>query len=299
MRLAGAIDIGGTTTKIGIVSEDGTIVRRGRIRTSANGDPAPLVSGIALALGPMLEVTGADTAVSGVGVSVAGFLDPLHEAMIDNANLTALCGFPLRRALEDRLALECRLEVDSNAAVVAEYRYGAGREAGRLLGVTIGTGLGGGVIIGGRLLRFNGECAGDIGHIILDPAGRRCSCGMRGCLEALVCSAAVSERGGGRKIRELIGSAQRGEQLAVDALAATGWWLGMGLASLSPIFAPETIVVGGGIGAAGELLLEPARASYREHATREFGECVRIAGSSFEGWEGLVGAASLFLDPLD
>ena len=301
MRLAGAVDIGGTTTKIGIVAEDGTIVRRGRVRTSSQGDPEPLVGVIAAALGPMLEETATVSGISvtGVGVSVAGFLDHQHEAMIGNANLPALCGFPLRRTLEERLALECRLEVDSNAAVVAEHRYGAGRETGRLLGVTVGTGLGGGVMIGGRLLRFTGECAGDIGHIILDPTGRRCSCGMQGCLEALVCSAAVSERGGGRRIRDLIGGARRGEQPAVDALSTTGWWLGMGLASLSPIFAPETIVVGGGIGAAGNLLMDPTRASYRAHATPESAESVRIVGSSFEGWEGLVGAASMFFDRLD
>jgi glucokinase len=219
--------------------------------------------------------------------------------MIDNANLTALRGFPLRRALEERLALDCRLEVDSNAAVVAEYRHGAGRGARRLLSVTVGTGLGGGVMIGGKLLRFNGECAGDLGHIILDPAGRRCTCGAQGCLEAIVCSAALSERAGGRAIHDVIGGARQGEQSAVDALAATGWWLGLGLASLSPIFAPETIVVGGGIGAAGELLMEPTRASYRAHATSEFRERVQIVGSSLEGWEGMVGAASLLLDPLD
>ncbi|HUF29495.1 MAG TPA: ROK family protein, partial [Gemmatimonadaceae bacterium] len=208
MRLAGAVDIGGTATKIGIVAADGTIMKRAKIRTSSNGDPVPLVNGIASSLGPMLKATAAGaTAVLGVGVSVAGFLDAAHEAMIDNANLTALRGFPLRRALEDRLALECRLEVDSNAAVAAEYRHGAGRGAGRLLGVTVGTGLGGGVMIDGRLVRFNGECAGDLGHIIIDPAGRRCTCGMQGCLEALVCSAAVSERAGGRAIREVIGGA--------------------------------------------------------------------------------------------
>lgn len=300
MRLAGAIDIGGTATKIGIVAADGTIIRRAKIPTSADGDPIPLVNSIAATLRPMLDATAAEgQSVSGAGVSVAGFLDGAHDAMIDNANLTALRGFPLRRALEERLALDCRLEVDSNAAVVAEYRHGAGRGARRLLSVTVGTGLGGGVMIGGKLLRFNGECAGDLGHIILDPAGRRCTCGAQGCLEAIVCSAALSERAGGRAIHDVIGGARQGEQSAVDALAATGWWLGLGLASLSPIFAPETIVVGGGIGAAGELLMEPTRASYRAHATSEFRERVQIVGSSLEGWEGMVGAASLLLDPLD
>jgi glucokinase len=294
MRLAAGIDIGGSRTKIGIVAEDGSIVRRATIPTSG-GEPLPLVDGIVSTLGSMVD---ADDGVLGVGVSVAGFLDREHVAMIGNANLPALCGFPLRRALEERLALDTRLEVDSNAAVVAEYRYGGGRGSMRLLGVTVGTGLGGGVIIEGALLRYTGECAGDLGHIILDPKGRRCSCGAQGCLEALVCSAALSDRAAGRPVREVVSSAKRGEQLAMDVLADTAWWLGLGLASLSPLFAPDRIVVGGGVAAAGDLLLEPTRASYRTHASPEFRN-VQVVGSSFDGWEGMVGAASLVLDPLE
>jgi glucokinase len=297
-RLAGAVDIGGTGTKIGIVAEDGRIVRRATIPTSQAGEPAPLVDGISATLRPMLAAASAEgNLVSGVGVSVAGFLDREHSTMVVNANLPALCGFPLRRALEERLGLDCGLEVDSNAAAVAEYRYGAGRGSARLLGVTVGTGLGGGVIVGGEPLRYTGECAGDLGHIILDPHGRRCTCGARGCLEAMVSSAALSERAGGRAVREVIAGAQQRNRSAADALAETGWWLGLGLASLSPLFAPDRIVVGGGVAAAGELLLEPTRASYREHAAPEFRERVQLVGSSFDGWEGMVGAASLFLDP--
>jgi glucokinase len=298
MRIAGAVDIGGSRTKIGIVAEDGSIVKRTTIPTRAGGEPAALVDGIVPTLRPMLDAVASNGGPAlGVGVSVAGFLDSEHGAMVENANLPALCGLPLRRILEERLALPCRLEVDSNAAVVAEHRYGAGRGAARLLGVTVGTGLGGGVMIDGALLRYTGECAGDLGHIILDPNGRRCSCGAQGCLEALVCSAALSERGGGRRVRDIVSSATNGEQLAVDALAETARWLGLGLASLAPLFAPDTIVIGGGVAAAGELLLEPTRASYRTHAAPELREKVRIVGSSFGGWEGMVGAASLFLDP--
>lgn len=299
MRLAGAVDIGGSRTKIGIVAEDGGIIRRATIPTSAAGEPQPLVDGIVSTLQPMLDAQrAARNGVLGIGVSVAGFLDHEHGAMVENANLRALCGFPLRRALQERFALDCRLEVDSNAAVAAEHRYGAGRGSARLLGVTVGTGLGGAVMIDGALLRYTGECAGDLGHIILDPKGRRCSCGAQGCLEALVCSAALSERAGGRRTRDVVTSAKQGEQLAVDALADIGWWLGCGLASLSPLFAPDRIVVGGGVAAAGELLLEPTRVSYRTHASPEFAKNVRVVGSSFDGWEGIVGAASLFLDPL-
>ena len=299
MRLAGAIDIGGTATKIGIVAEDGSVVRRESVPTSLHGEPMAVVGAIVMSLQSMLDVASAEEqSVSGIGVSVAGFLDPEHTAMMHNANLPALRGFPLRRALQERLGLDCRLEVDSNAAVLAEYRHGAGRGSARLLGVTMGTGLGGGVIIDGELLRYTGECAGDLGHIIVDHKGRLCTCGARGCLEAMVNSAALSERAGGRAVREIIGSAREGDQLAVKALAETGWWLGLGLASLSPIFSPDRIVVGGGIAAAGDLLLEPARASYRTHARPEFREKVQVVGSSFDGWEGMIGAASLFLHPL-
>ena len=294
MRFAGAVDIGGTGTKLGIVAEDGTVVRRATIPTSVAGEPGPLVEGIVAALRPMLDAAAADgNPAAGVGVAVAGFLDRDRGAMVGNANLPALCGFPLRQALAERLALECQLEVDSNASTVAEYRFGAGRGAARLLGVTVGTGLGGGVMVDGELLRHTGDCAGDVGHVIVDPDGRRCPCGARGCLEAMVSASALSERAGGRPPREVVHAAREGEPLALEALAATGRWLGLGLASLSPLFAPDRIVVGGGIAAAGALLLEPTRASYRAHAAPEHRDAVQVVGSSFDGWEGMVGAASL------
>lgn len=299
MRLAAAVDIGGTSTKIGIVGDEGHVVERASIPTGAAGDPLPLMEAIVSTLRPMLDALAAKgTEPLGIGVSVAGFLDAGRSMMIENANLRALCGFPLRPAFEERFALDCRLEVDSNAAALAEYRFGGGQGAHRLLGVTLGTGLGGGVIVDGALLRYTGQCAGDVGHIILDPDGPPCTCGARGCLEAMVSSATLSGRAGGRLVRDVITSARAGDQESVTALAETGWWLGLGLASLSPLFAPDAIVVGGGIAAAGELLLEPTRASYQEHAAPDHGRRVRIIGSQFHGWEGLVGAACLFLDPL-
>jgi glucokinase len=299
MRLAGAVDIGATSTKIGVVGDDGRIITRGTIPTSPAGDPLPLLEAIASTLQPMLDAAAEDGKTTlGIGVSVAGFLDRARTAMVENANLPALCGFPLRGAVEERFGLDCRLEVDSNAAVIAEYLHGGGRGSARLLGVTVGTGLGGGVMIDGTLLRHTGECAGDLGHIIVDVEGRRCSCGAQGCLEAMVGSAALSARAGGRSVRQVISSAKEGEEAAMTALAETGWWLGVGLASLSPLFAPDTIVVGGGVAAAGDLLLEPVRASYHMHAATELGRTVRVVGSAFDGWEGMLGAASLFLQPL-
>jgi glucokinase len=299
MRLAGAVDIGGTTVKIGLVGDDGSVFERREIPTSPGGAPGPLVDDIVRALRPLLDRQVAEGGpVLPVGVAVAGFLDDTHGSMIENANLTALCGFPLRDALAKKLGLDCILEVDSNAAVVAEYRFGAGRGSERLLGVTVGTGLGGGVVIHGNLLRYTGQCAGDVGHIIVAPEGRPCTCGSRGCLEAMVCAAALSERAGNRPAREILDRAREGERASLDALAETGWWLGVGLAALSPIFAPRTIVVGGGVGTAGDLLLAPTRASYHAHAASGVADRVTIVGSALGGWSGMVGAGSLALDPM-
>jgi glucokinase len=295
MRTAAAIDIGGTHTKLGIVDESGAIIARGKVETPARGDPAPLVDAISQGLQPVLQTHN----VTGVGVSVAGFLDPARAAMIGNANLPALCNFPLKGALEERLAQPCRLEVDSNASAIAEYRYGTGRDAQRLLSIVIGTGVGGGVIIDGRLLRYTGQCAGDLGHVIVSSTGRRCTCGATGCLEAMVCSEAVADRAGGARVREVVVGAKAGRQRFLDVLTETGRWLGLGLASLASLFAPDRIVIGGGVASAGELLLAPARASFATHAPQEFKTAVEIVGSTLEGWEGMIGAASQYLAPMD
>jgi glucokinase len=299
MRVAGAIDIGGTRTKLGIVAEDGRVLERLAIATTKDGDPNPLVSAISAAITPLLRSAALRWSLERtIGVSVAGFLDASHSAMYGNANLPLLCDFKLQQALEERLDRTCLLEVDSNASALAEFRYGAGLDSTRFLGVTVGTGVGAGVIIDGELLRYTGECAGDLGHVIVAANGRRCTCGAHGCLEAMVCSSALVERGGGQHVRAIVESAQKGDVKAIRAIEETGQWLGLGLASLSPLFAPDTIVVGGGVGAAGDRLLDATRASYRDHAATEHRDRVRILGSSFQGWDGIIGAASVVLSPM-
>lgn len=294
-RLAAAIDIGGTHTKLGLVDDTASILARGKVETPPRGDPEPLVNAIAESLLPVLRTHD----VAGVGVSVAGFLTASRDAMVGNANLPALCSYPLKQALEEKLGHPCRLEVDSNASAIAEYRYGAGRDAKRLLSIVIGTGVGGGVIMDGRLLRYTGECAGDLGHVIVSSTGRRCSCGATGCLEAMICSDAVAERAGGARVREVVAGARGGRQQFLEVLGETGRWLGLGLASLTPLFAPDRIVIGGGVASAGDLLLGPARASFALHAPDAFKTTVIIVGSPLEGWEGMIGAASQFLAPME
>jgi hypothetical protein len=134
MRLAGAVDIGATNTKIGIVGEDGRIFRRTTIPTKSGSEPRHLVDAIAAELRPMLDaVTDERNQVVAIGIAIAGFLDREHTMMIANANLRDLCEFPLRRAFEERFELDCHLEVDSNATTMAEYRFGMGRGTTNLL----------------------------------------------------------------------------------------------------------------------------------------------------------------------
>jgi glucokinase len=293
MRLAAAVDIGGTRTKVGIVGEDGGVLVSASLPT-LDGEPELLLARITGALAPMLR----QHDVQCLGVAVAGFLDDDRSAMIANANLTSLQRYPLRDALAERLRLDCRLEVDSNASTIAEFRFGAGKGASRLLGITVGTGIGGGVILDGRVLRHTGGCAGDLGHVILSPDGRACTCGARGCLEAMACAGALSERGKGA-VDDIIMGARTGEQRSREALEETGWWLGLGLAALAPLFAPDVIVVGGGVAAAGELLMEPTRRSFLDHVSDELRGSVRLERSWFDGWEGMIGAACQCLDPLE
>lgn len=297
--MAGAVDIGGTRTKIGMVADDASILKRATISTTERGDPEPLVDGIVRTLRPLLdEARARGDSLAGVGVSVAGFLDRERASMIANANLPALCNYPLRARLEEQLGAPCTLEVDSNAATIGEFRHGAGAGSRRLLGVTVGTGLGGGVILDGSLLRYTGECAGDLGHIIVAPNGRQCTCGARGCLEAMVCSAALSERARRRAVRDIVSAAQRGDKRARAAISDTARWLGIGLASLTPIFAPDRIVVGGGVSASGELLMRAVRKAFAAHVAPEFRDTVRIEPSLLHGWEGMVGAASVVFQPM-
>ena len=285
MRLAAAVDIGGTRTKIGVVGEDGTVVASTTVPT-LDGEPQLLVARVTGVLQPLLR----QHVVAGLGVAVAGFVDAARGAMVNNANLPALRDFPLRDILSDMLGLECALEVDSNASTIAEYRFGAGKGALRLLGLTLGTGVGGGVILGSRVVRHTGHCAGDLGHVIVSPGGRTCTCGARGCLEAMACADAVTERGGGR-VDDIIVRARAGEARAAAALADTGRWLGLGLASLAPLYAPDTIVVGGGVASAGELLLAPAREELLSRALPPVASTVRVEPSRFGAESGMLGAA--------
>jgi glucokinase len=285
-----ALDIGGTNTKAGLVDGSGTVTG-GAVVPTSGPDPEGFLDSLTAAVVGVIP-----PGSPGVGVSVAGFLDEERSKLVFNPNIEWLQHFPLRRAMEERLKVPVFLENDSNAAVLAEWTLGEGRGSKRFLCVTAGTGIGAGAIMNGEVLRLSQGCIGDAGHVIVEPGGRACSCGGRGCAEALASAPFVIERYAERSghaaasAGEVIGAARAGDTHAIAVLAEAGGFLGTCLASLANIFFPDTIAVGGGVAEAGDLFLSPAIETFRI-STGPFAGRARVVRAAL-GWQAsLIGAA--------
>jgi glucokinase len=279
-----AVDIGGTSTKIAVLGPEGSLERAGSLPST-----------------PRLfedlpdEIAARMDGASGIGVAVAGFVDDARSAMIYNPNLAWLEGFPLRRTLEDRFGVPVALDADSNAACLAEYRFGTGRGARRFFCLAIGTGVGGGMIVDGEVVSLAHGGVGDVGHVIVEPGGAQCGAGCHGCAEAMISAPAIEARDGrGRGTREIIKAAQTGEAHARDVLSETGRLLGIALASQAVILFPGVIAIAGGVAEAGELILKPARDSFQHSAGPFYREGVRVEKATMGAQATLIGAAVPF-----
>lgn len=304
------VDIGGTKIAAGVVDEEGKILAA-TSRSTPAADPELIEAAVADAVAELR----ATYDVVAVGVGAAGFIDADRRTVRFAANL-AWRRRPLADELEKLVSLPVVVENDANAAGWAEYRFGAARDAQHMLMMTVGTGLGGAIVVDGRLLRGGGGLAGEVAHMTAVPDGQWCGCGNRGCLEqytagtALVRSAKrraasgdpllgplVQAAGGNRK--EIDGPlittlAQQGDPGCVELIAEIGTWLGRGAASISSLLDPEVVVVGGGVVAAGELLLGPARIAHDQNLTaRAHRQEPRWVAASMGNRAGIVGAADL------
>ena len=310
MALTIGIDIGGTKVAAGAVDEQGGIIASAR-RDTPSHDPTMIEEIIA----DVVRELQATHDVEAVGIGAAGFVDASRSTVIFAPNL-AWRDEPLRKAIEARCGLPVVVENDANAAAWAEARFGAGRGQKYLVMLTLGTGLGGGLVMDGQLYRGRLGVAAELGHITVEPRGRRCGCGGRGCWEryasgrALVreaqeiasLSPAIASRlldlAGGRP-EAITGlavtqAAQDGDEAALEAFRVVGTWLGHGMAAMAAVLDPGMFVLGGGVSAAGELLREPAMRTLQERITaRAYREMptVRIAELGPEA--GIVGAADL------
>jgi glucokinase len=308
--LAIGVDIGGTKIAAGVVDIDGSVLEMHHADTPSE-DAAAIEDAIAVAVAQLRERHD----VAAVGVGAAGWIG-IDRATVLFAPHLAWRDEPLRAVLAERIDLPLVVENDANAAAWAEHRFGAGRGVDVVVCITLGTGIGGALVIGEQLYRGAFGVAGEFGHMTVVPDGRRCACGNRGCWEMYASGRAlardareiaeVSPVGAAMLIalaggdpRRITGpmvtaAAQQGDPAALEVFEEMGRWLGRGLASLAAALDPAAFVLGGGLSEAGDLLLKPAREAFRGSLSgRGHRPVAQVRLAQLGPWAGLVGAADL------
>jgi glucokinase len=294
-----AIDIGGTKLAAAVVREDGVVVTRGRVPTQPEKGPAAALERLLGLCRQLIGEAGLTVdALDGVGVASAGPLDARRGVLLSPPNLVGWSEFPLVFTLEEGLGRSVRFENDASAAALAEHRFGAGRGLDHLVYFTLSTGIGGGVILDGRLYRGATGNAAELGHLQLSYDGWPCPCGGRGCLEAFASGSAIA-----RRAREKTGRSTLTTPDVVEAVRAKEPWavalwdetmevLGAGIASTINAFNPQRIILGGGVTAAGELLFEPLRRIARGRAMPALAKGVDVMPAQLGDDVGVLGAAA-------
>ncbi|MCO5972183.1 ROK family protein [Actinoallomurus soli] len=291
-----AVDIGGTKLAAALVEPGGRIAAYERIATPQPPTDAETLWRTMLSLIDRLPATG----LAGVGVGCGGPMS-WPAGKVSPLNIPAWRGFPLRERLQERYPdLPVRVHNDAIAFAAGEHWRGAGRGRGDMLGMVVSTGVGGGLILGGRLVDGVSGNAGHIGHVIVDHEGPVCECGGRGCLEAIARGPALAawarDQGWlGETAKELADDAARGHPVAVRAMNRAGWALGVAIASATHLCDLEVVAVGGGLSQAGPLLFRPLEDTLRAHARMDFARQVRVVPAALGQMAGLIGAAALVL----
>jgi glucokinase len=309
MTLAIGVDIGGSKVAAGVVDDAGRVLDRERRETP--GDHVVETESVIV---EVVSALAARHSVSAVGVGAAGWIANDHATVLFAPHL-AWRDEPLRDALAGRIPLPLVVENDANAAAWAEYRFGAAQDARVVVCVTLGTGIGGGLVVDGSVYRGAFGVACEYGHMTLVPDGRRCACGNRGCWEMYASGRALARDAqelaadspvAAAGMIELAGSvddvkgpvvtaaAAAGDAAALSICTTMGRWLGRGLANLAAVLDPSVFVIGGGVSAAGEILLRPAREEFEHSLTgRGYRPAARVELAALGPDAGLIGAADL------
>ncbi len=293
--LALAFDLGGTQLRAAIVDEAGQVLRRSAVLTDVTGGPAAIIAQIMLLANEV--IAGDRQRIAAAGMATPGPLDSDSGTIIDIPTLPGWSGYPLRKVLSERLSLPVVVENDGIAAAFGEWKYGAGRGLSHLVYVTVSTGIGGGVVADGRLLRGWRGMAGHIGHMMIARDGPRCKCGGTGCFEALASGTALATAArdaGFADAKAVADAARRGDGSAKTVLAHHAELLGYGFASLLYLYSPQRLVMGGGVSAAFDLMAASIRLEIERHAMPPFREAELVAAELGDN-AGLAGAAGLAL----
>jgi glucokinase len=291
------VDVGGTKILAGVVERDGTVVTHREYPTPLESE-AELLDGLEAAVRELL-----DESVGAVGFGIPSRIDQRAGVAIGSVNIP-LVDVPFRDVMRQRLGLPVEIDNDANAAAIAEWKVGAGRGTTDMIMLTLGTGVGGGLILGGRPYRGSIGAGGELGHLVIVHDGALCSCGGHGHLESYVSGKAADEVarqefGPAADAHRLVRLANEGDAKAIELLTEIGRKLGSGLGSLINVFDPQLIVVGGGFAAAGELLFAPAREVMAREALKPMHDSIRVVRAELGTSAGMIGAAMVAFDALD
>jgi len=290
------VDVGGTKILAGVVARDGGVGEHRETATPLDSEQA-LLDGLETAVRELLD----DTVVA-VGFGVPSHIDQRSGVAIGSVNIP-LAEVPLRDVMRERLGLPVALDNDGNAAAIAEWRAGAGQGTRDMVMVTLGTGVGGGLILGGRPYRGSIGAGAELGHTVLVHDGLPCVCGGRGHLEAYVSGKAADELareafGPAADAHRLVRLANEGDERALEILTEIGRKLGSGLGSVVNTFDPELIVIGGGFAAAGDLLLGPAREVMAREALKPMQD-TKVVRAELGTLAGMIGAGIVAFEAYD
>jgi len=319
MRLIVGVDLGGTTIVVGTVPEDGSalyglVQEPTPVHLGPDGVVARIIAMIRESMDHARRECG-DPAVeiAGVGIGAPGPLDTAKGIVIIAPNL-GWHDMPLRDRIASAIGLDARLDNDANCATLGEWWRGAAAGARYVVGFTIGTGIGGGIVLDGRVFHGASDVAGEIGHMTIDVTGRRCKCGNYGCIEAYASGTAIAARtveeleaGTASVIPTLVDgdlarvtaqtvyrAAQDGDALALEIVRDTARFLGAGIASIVNVLNPEVVVVTGGVTRAGDRLFGPLRIEVARRAFKPAVSACRIVPGALPGTAGVYGAVAAF-----
>jgi glucokinase len=307
-----ALDIGGTKILAALVSVRYEVLDREMAPTPAGSGPQAINKSLFTAVDRLLHKSRLKALnIAAIGVAAAGIIDSARGLVTTSPNLPGWEDVPLRDMVSARYGVYTALVNDASAAALGEYRLGAGRGLHNMVYFTISTGIGGGLIVNGRLYLGSSGSAGELGHMVIDVNGPEDTCGNFGCLESLASgraiareaierikkgqASALSQAVGGKiesiTARDVAAAARRGDSLAKEVVHQVAVYLGTGLTNIVNIFNPDTIVIGGGVAKMGELLLEPARQVVAERAFKLPASAVKIVPTLLGDDAGVLGAA--------
>ena len=314
-RPAVGVDLGGTKIHTVVATPEGEVLAEDRRPTLASEGPDAVLGRLIASIRRSLAGAGPPSRqIAGVGISSPGPCDPKRGVVTNAPNLPGWHEIPIVRIVSEQLGVPALLENDANAACYGEYRFGAGRGFQHILYVTLGTGIGGGIIIDGKIYEGASGAAGEVGHIIIDQDGPPCNCGGRGCLEALASGPAIARAaeaavsaGRSPALAQLAASAsltpelvlqaaEGGDAVAREVIERAGTQLGLGLISLLNCFDPQALILGGGLLGLGNLYLGPALRLARERAFTQIVADVTISMATLGERAGALGAAALVME---